>query len=87
MNAQQLENLIKVGKATRKRVASGGPGIYFRVASSGSAFWVYRYTINGVRKEITVGAYGSKHMEFHWEILQMKQLTLENSTRKVKTLQ
>ncbi|MFA0320400.1 tyrosine-type recombinase/integrase [Vibrio sp. 10N.222.55.A3] len=60
MNAQQLENLIKAGKATRKRVASGGPGIYFRVASSGNAFWVYRYTINGVRKEITVGTYGSK---------------------------
>ncbi len=58
MNDQQLKSLIKKSKSVRVRVTSGGPGVYFRVTASGNAFWTYRYSIDGKRKEATIGKYG-----------------------------
>lgn len=57
---QGLRSLIKLSQSVRFRVESAGPGIYLRVTASGSAFWNYRYSINGKRKEATIGKYGIK---------------------------
>ena len=49
----------------RARLSAGTPGkfnvdrgLYFRVTKEGSGFWIYRYTINGRRREYTIGRYG-----------------------------
>ncbi len=51
---QQIRSLLKAGKATRKAV---GDGVYFRVSKEGSGFWIFKYTLNGKRSEISFGKY------------------------------
>ena len=35
-----------------------GDVLYFRVINEGSGFWIFRYSIRGKRREITLGRYG-----------------------------
>ncbi|MFL0797824.1 MAG: tyrosine-type recombinase/integrase [Cellvibrionaceae bacterium] len=55
MNDAQIKAKLKSGtpgKYTADR------GLYFRVTTEGSGFWVLRYTIHGKRREFTLGRYG-----------------------------
>ncbi|WP_411993361.1 tyrosine-type recombinase/integrase [Agarivorans sp. DSG3-1] len=55
MNDAQLKAKLKEGKVGKFKVDTG---LYFRVTEQGSAFWVLRYSINGKRRELTIGRYG-----------------------------
>lgn len=55
MNDAQLKATLKAGKVGKFKVDTG---LYFRVTEQQSAFWVLRYTINGKRREISLGRYG-----------------------------
>lgn len=55
MNDAQLKATLKAGKVGKFKVDTG---LYFRVTEQQSAFWILRYTINGKRREITLGRYG-----------------------------
>lgn len=54
LNDKQVKSFLK--KGTPGRYAAGN-GLYFRVSNEGSGFWVIRYTVNGKRREITLGKY------------------------------
>lgn len=51
---KKAKALLKDGKAGR---FAAGNGLYFRVSTEGSGFWVVRYTAFGKRREITLGKY------------------------------
>ncbi|MGI9284775.1 MAG: tyrosine-type recombinase/integrase [Pseudomonadales bacterium] len=53
-NDKQIKALLRKGQPGRHAV---GGGLYFRVSSEGTGFWVVRYTMNGKRREITLGRY------------------------------
>ncbi|MEZ8043460.1 tyrosine-type recombinase/integrase [Vibrio sp. 10N.237.312.C02] len=55
MQDNQLIALMKKGKPARHRISTG---LYFRVVSPMSAFWTFRYTFQGKRKEHTIAKYG-----------------------------
>lgn len=55
MNDAQIKATLKTGQPGRYRVEKG---LYFRISHEGTGFWIYRYTINGKRREITLGQYG-----------------------------
>jgi integrase len=55
MNDAQLRAILKEGKVGKFNVDRG---LYFRVTAEGTAFWIVRYTINGKRREYTLGRYG-----------------------------
>ncbi|HDM8241281.1 TPA: DUF4102 domain-containing protein [Vibrio campbellii] len=55
MKDNQLIALMKKGNPARHRVSTG---LYFRVVSPMSAFWTFRYTFKGKRKEHTIAKYG-----------------------------
>ncbi|TOP62767.1 Arm DNA-binding domain-containing protein, partial [Vibrio parahaemolyticus] len=55
MNDAQLKAKLREGKVGKYKVDTG---LYFRITEQGSAFWVLRYTINGKRRELTLGRYG-----------------------------
>ena len=55
MNDAQLKAKLKEGKVGKFKVDTG---LYFRVTDQGNAFWVLRYSINGKRRELTIGRYG-----------------------------
>ena len=55
MNDAQLKAKLKEGKVGKFKVDTG---LYFRITEQGSAFWVLRYSINGKRRELTLGRYG-----------------------------
>ena len=57
MNDKQVKAILRRGDAGRH--AAGG-GLYFRVSSEGTGFWVVRYLANGKRRELTLGRYGTK---------------------------
>jgi len=54
LNDKQVKSLLRKSEQGR---FSAGNGLYFRVSDEGSGFWVARYTINGKRREITLGKY------------------------------
>ena len=51
---KQVKALLKQAKAGRY---AAGNGLYFRVSSEGTGFWVVRYVIHENRREITIGRY------------------------------
>lgn len=51
---QQVRSLLKAGKATKKAV---GDGVYFRVSNEGTGFWIFKYTFNSKRCELSFGKY------------------------------
>jgi integrase len=55
MNDAQLRSKLKEGKVGKFNVDRG---LYFRVTSEKTAFWIVRYTTNAKRREITIGRYG-----------------------------
>ncbi|MGF1810227.1 tyrosine-type recombinase/integrase [Vibrio alginolyticus] len=57
MNSQQIKSIIKNGIEGRYQVDSN---LYLRISKSKSASWTFRYKINGKRKELTLGNYGSE---------------------------
>ncbi|WP_144946612.1 tyrosine-type recombinase/integrase [Pseudomonas oryzihabitans] len=58
VSALKLEKLVKAAKAAGKgasvRVANG---LYVSVSKSGAASWIYRYQVNGRRREMGLGSY------------------------------
>lgn len=69
LNDKQVKSLLRKGDPGRY---AAGHGLYLRVSNEGTGFWVSRYTINGKRREITLGTY--------------PDLTLANATIKAITL-
>lgn len=55
MNDAQLKAKLKEGKVGKFKVDTG---LYFRITEQGSAFWILRYSVNGKRRELTLGRYG-----------------------------
>ena len=51
LNAKQVETLTKAGKHY------DGDGLYLLVSKAGGKSWVYRYQLNGKRREMGLGAY------------------------------
>jgi hypothetical protein len=51
----QLKSLIKAGKPING--ISDGDGLTFTLSAKGHAAWVLRYTLNGKKKELTLGKY------------------------------
>ncbi|MBW9258589.1 MAG: site-specific integrase [Candidatus Thiodiazotropha sp. (ex. Lucinisca nassula)] len=56
LNDKQIKGLLKAGEPGRHAV---GGGLYFRISRAGTGWWVYRYTINGRRREYALEAYGT----------------------------
>lgn len=54
MTAKQVAALAKAGEPVRK---SDGKGLYFVVPDSGSPYWALRYSVDGKRKQMTLGQY------------------------------
>ena len=54
MNASQASSLVAQGTKGRHSV---GNGLYQRVTKKGIGYWAVRYTINGMRREITLGRF------------------------------
>ncbi|MFO4755405.1 site-specific integrase [Vibrio cholerae] len=54
MTAKQVAALAKAGEPIRK---SDGKGLYFVVPDSGSPYWALRYSVDGKRKQMTLGQY------------------------------
>ncbi|MBU2969819.1 tyrosine-type recombinase/integrase [Pseudoalteromonas sp. C2R02] len=54
MNDKQIKSLLSKKVTGRHAV---GNGLYFRVTTEGSGFWVVRYAIHKKRREITIGKY------------------------------
>lgn len=54
LNDKQVKSYLKKGVPGRY---AAGNGLYFRVSTEGSGFWVIRYTVNGKRREISLGKY------------------------------
>ena len=50
LKSKKIKNLTKPGKY------SDGNGLYLNIRSSGTKSWVYRYQLNGKRKEIGLGS-------------------------------
>jgi integrase len=55
MNDAQLKSLATKAEPC---MVSVDRGLYFRITKEGSAFWVFRYTIGGKRKQLFLGNYG-----------------------------
>jgi len=56
LNDKQIKALLKSGQPVKQSV---GNGLYFRISSEGTGFWVMRYSIHKKRREITLGSYPS----------------------------
>lgn len=54
LNDKQVKAALRKGEPGR---FAAGNGLYFRVTKEGNGFWVVRYTVNGRRREITLGRY------------------------------
>ena len=54
LNDRQIKSLLRKGESGRYGV---GGGLYFRVSKEGSGFWVVRYSVNGRRRETSIGRY------------------------------
>ena len=54
LNDKQIKAILRRGEPGR---FAAGNGLYFRISSEGSGFWVVRYTVNGKRREISLGRY------------------------------
>lgn len=57
LNDKQLKALLRKGEPGKHAL---GGGLYFRISAEGTAFWVLRYTINGKRRESSIGRYPAK---------------------------
>jgi len=57
MNAQQVKSLIKKAQVGRFQVDDN---LYLRISTSKTATWVFRYRLNGKRKEATLAKYGEE---------------------------
>lgn len=55
MNDAQIKAKLKAGQPGKFTVDRG---LYFRVTTEGSGFWILRYTIHSKRREFTLGRYG-----------------------------
>jgi|GEM_PF-1346385 len=69
LNDKQVKSLLRKGEPGRH---AAGSGLYLRISNEGTGFWVSRYTVNGKRREITLGTY--------------PDLTLANATMQALTL-
>lgn len=54
LNDQRVRGLIKQRRVGRH---AAGNGLYLRVTTEGTGFWVFRYSLQGKRREITLGRY------------------------------
>ena len=54
LNDKQIKSLLRKKQSARHAV---GNGLYFRVSNEGTGFWVVRYSVNGKRREISLGRY------------------------------
>lgn len=55
MNDAQLKSLASKGEPCMMAVDRG---LYFRITNEGTAFWVFRYSIGGRRRQLFLGNYG-----------------------------
>jgi len=84
MNDVQLKATLKSGKVGKYKVDTG---LYFRVTEQQSAFWVLRYSINGKRREITLGRYGKPPAGITLSEARLKKpLRQEHKLKKEQTL-
>ncbi|HCG9712283.1 TPA: site-specific integrase [Vibrio parahaemolyticus] len=60
LNDKQLRSLVKIGKVGKHSL---GHGLYLRITSEGTPFWIVRYSIHGKRREISIGKYGQQQGE------------------------
>ncbi len=49
-------NPLTVNKATKRGYYSDGNGLYLKVTASGSKSWIFRYAINGTKRDMGLGA-------------------------------
>ncbi|MEA3545484.1 MAG: integrase arm-type DNA-binding domain-containing protein [Thermodesulfobacteriota bacterium] len=54
LNDKQVKSLLRKGKLGRY---AAGNGLYLRISNEGTGFWAVRYTVNGKRREISIGTY------------------------------
>lgn len=54
LTAQKIKQTLNSGEIVK---IADGNGLYFRVTASGSGFWVFMYTYNTKRNNITIGKY------------------------------
>jgi hypothetical protein len=55
-----MQNLTQTGLRSRVKKTgrhSDGGGLYFRVIGKGRSYWTYRYRVNGVERETSIGPY------------------------------
>ena len=55
MNDRQVKSLLKAGEVGKYSI---GNGLYFRISKEKTGFFIFRYTFNKKRREITIGTYG-----------------------------
>ncbi|ENK2913161.1 tyrosine-type recombinase/integrase [Vibrio alginolyticus] len=79
MNDAQLKAKLREGKVGKFKVDTG---LYFRITEQGSAFWVLRYSINGKRRELTLGRYGRMPEGLPLSDAKLQALQLRASIRK-----
>ena len=78
MNDAQLKAKLKEGRVGKFKVDTG---LYFRVTEQVSAFWVLRYSINGKRRELTLGRYGKLTGELSLSDARLRALELRASIK------
>lgn len=60
LNDKEVKSLIKAGNIGKFAI---GHGLYLRISSEKTPFWIVRYSINGKRREISIGRYGIRANE------------------------
>ena len=47
---------LKVAKVSKRGYYSDGNGLYLKVTASGSKSWIFRYAVNGMKRDMGLGA-------------------------------
>lgn len=75
LNDKQVKSLLRKGRLGRH---SAGNGLYLRISNEGTGSWAVRYTVNGKRREISIGTYPG---------LSLANATIETAKLKLKAKQ
>ena len=75
LNDKQVKSLLRKGRVGRY---AAGNGLYLRISNEGTGFWAVRYTVNGKRREISIGTYPD---------LTLANATIETAKLKLKAKQ
>lgn len=72
---REIRNRVKAGKAN---LWSHGNGLCFALAKNGRADWVYRFTINGKRRVMTLAAHSDPISEKDYKSLELRAIELRD---------